>query len=39
MEILIVLGCLYTGYRFFKKPGEHFFDTEAEISLNINPIL
>ena len=26
MEILIVLGCLYTGYRFFKKPGEHFFD-------------
>lgn len=26
MEIIIVLGCLYAGYRLFKKPGEHFFD-------------
>ena len=26
MEILIVFGCLYLGYRLFKKPGEHFFD-------------
>ena len=26
MEILIVFGCLYTGYRIFRKKGEHFFD-------------
>ena len=26
LEIMIVLGCLYAGYRLFKKPGEHFFD-------------
>ncbi len=26
MEIIILFGCLYTGYRIFRKKGEHFFD-------------
>lgn len=25
IEALIVLGCLYASYWFFRKPGEKFF--------------
>lgn len=25
IEALIALGCLYAGYRLFRKPGEKFF--------------
>lgn len=25
VEVMLFFGCLYAGYRIFRKPGENFF--------------
>ncbi len=34
IEILIIFGCLYAGYRKYRKPGERFFYDDSPFYRN-----